>query len=193
MESGIDIPSTLPKVSISEPICLAPTIPPISLVTERGKQKQRDISLPTPPLHSNIRDRWQGGKYPKSKVTIDAPVFDFSFAPALEHPFVSGGSSCSHIDHQSKALSEEEMPMSCGEMCEHAVSDLESVHHKRSISADANFAPVRNFAPLPPLLSEGSSYSHPTKRSKDLEDQLHFQSKARNSFELTSKRPTRTV
>ena len=154
-ESGTDIPFTLPKVSISEPICLAATIPPFSPVTERGKQKQRDISLPTPPIHFNIRDRWQGGKYPKSKVTIEAPVIEFSFAPALEHPVVRGASSSSHIDHQSKALSEEEMPTSGGETCEHAVSDLESVKHKRSILADAFSAPVRNFAPL---LSEGSSY-----------------------------------
>ena len=82
---------------------------------------------------------------------------EFIFAPAREHPVVSGVSTSSPIDSQSQATSGEDIPMSCNEAEVPAISDPESVQPKRSTLADAIAAPVKNCAPA---LSE-SSYVSP--------------------------------
>ena len=152
-----DVLSTPPKVSISEPIELNPTAPPANPITEIGEPELEKISLATPPLHPNVRDQGQGSKHPKSKVNISALPVELAFAPAREHPVVSGVSTSSPIDSQSQATSGEDIPMSCNEAEAPAVSDPESAQPKRSTLADAIAAPVKNVAPA---LSE-SSYVSP--------------------------------
>ena len=151
------VSSTEPKVSVSEPLLLIPREPTTILVTESRVQNQEIISLSTPPVHSNIRDRIQGTKHPKSKVSINASPFEFVFSPALEHPVLSGTFISSHIDQQTRDLSDVEVPMSCSETEGQAISDPESVHPKRSTLADAISTPVRNVAPALGV----SSYASP--------------------------------
>ena len=152
-----DVLSTPPKVSISEPIELNTSASPASPITEIREQELEKVSLATPPLHSNVRDQGQGSKHPKSKVNISALPIEFIFAPAREHPVVSGLSTSSPIDSQSQATSGEDLPMSCNEAEVPDISNPESVQPKRSILADAIAAPVKIFAPA---LSE-SSYVSP--------------------------------
>ena len=152
-----DVLSAPPKVSISEPIELNPTVPPAKPITEVHEREPENLSLATPPVHSNVRDQGQGSKHPNSKVNISALPMEFTFAPAREHSVVSGASASSPIDSQSRATSGEDVPMSCNEAEVPAISDPESVQPKRSTLADAITAPVKNFAPA---LSE-SSYVSP--------------------------------
>ena len=129
-----DVLSTPPKLSISEPIELNSTAPPANPIAEIREQELEKISLATPPLHSNVRDQGQGSKHPMSKVNISALSMEITFAPAREHPVVSGASTSSPIDSQSQATSGEDIPMSCNEAEVPAISDPESVRpHKLTL------------------------------------------------------------
>ena len=183
-KSASVISTTEPKVSVSEPIRLAPTVPTTIPVTESCIQNQ-NLSLSAPQLHSSIRDRIQGTKYPKSKVTINAPPIEFVFSSALEHPVLSGASTSSRMDRQSKILSDEEVPMSCGETGGQAVSDPESVHPKRSTLADAFSAPVRNFAPALSLPSYASPDEVVQRSGEPAPLSINSQELIRTYFEKT--------
>ena len=190
MDSESVEPTLPPKASDSEPICLTPTVPLVSLITETGIQMQGDVSLPTPQIHSSIREREPGSKNPKVKVTINAPAIEVSFSPTLEHRVLCFASTSSHNDRQPKPLSEEDMPMSCVEMGEQAISDPESVHYKRYTLADAFSAPVCNFAPH--SVKDQVTFRQ-MKQSNALVVLLRLRFIVRSLSELTSKRPIRSV
>ena len=149
-EPGFVAPSIPPKVS--EPICFTSVAPSASPVPEVDIQAHEDVLLSTPQIRSNILERGQESKLPKNKVTIDAPLVELAFSPALYYPVFSCAFASSRVDLQSKPLSEQDSQMSYSEMGERPIIDPDSVCHKRSPLADAMSAPVPNFAPP---LSEG--------------------------------------